>query len=333
MVAQRDMIGLFLLGGTILSIAGQDGPAESTALLEAAGIKGAGAVDIVPWRAVGSQNLTIPDILSLAAEITRRAEDGMAGFVVVQGTDTMEEVAFLLSLLLPASLPLVLTGAMRTADAAGADGPGNLRDALLAVRALAGQNLGPVICMNGELHAARAVRKVDAGRIGAFASAGQGPLGTVVTGRVRLLQRPLPPPPPVGWTGGDALPKVALVTVTMDADPLLLAPFADPRWAGLVVEGVGSGHVPQALATPLAELAAIKPVMLVSRCGQGDTDAAGIYRGEGTAVDLLEKGLIDGGSLQGRKARLLLTLLCAKGGNRDELRRAAAEWAGLGLLP
>lgn len=325
-------IALFLLGGTILSLAGRSDAADATALLRDAGIDAGGPATVIPYRAVASQDLTLADITGLASEIMRLSADGTEGFVIVQGTDTMEEVAFLLSLLLPATVPLVLTGAMRTADTPGADGPGNLRDALLAVRALKNQGLGPVLCMNGELHAARAVRKVDAGRIGAFASAGQGPLSTIVTGRVRLLQRPLPPPAPLPLPAALPLPRVGLLTVTLDADPLLVTAFADPRWQGLVVEGVGSGHVPRALAAPLAELAAAKPVMLVSRCGQGDTDAGGTYRGTGTASDLLGQGLIDGGSLQGRKARLLLTLLCAQGWDPARIRRESAAWAGLGLL-
>lgn len=325
-------INLFLLGGTILSLAGRSDAADAAAVLRDAGIDAGGPVTVTPYRAVASQDLTLADITGLASEIIKLAADGAEGFVIVQGTDTMEEVAFLLSLLLPSSLPLVLTGAMRTADSPGADGPGNLRDALLAVRSLKDQGLGPVICMNGELHAARPVRKVDAGRIGAFASAGQGPLGTIVSGRVRLLQRPLPPPPPLPLPATLPLPRVGLLTVTMDADPLLVTAFNDPRWDGLVVEGVGSGHVPRALASPLAQLAATKPVMLVSRCGQGDTDASGTYRGTGTAIDLLEQGLIDGGSLQGRKARLLLTLLCAQGWQPSRIRQEANVWAGLGLL-
>ncbi len=326
-------ISLFILGGTILSIAGKASPADSAALLQQAGIDPTGPVTVTRWRNVGSQNLQMADLVALAAEINRQAAAGTQGFIVIQGTDTMEETGFLLSLLLPADIPLVLTGAMRTADAPGADGPGNLNDALCAVRALHGLSLGPVICMNGELHAVRHVRKVDAGRIGAFASPGIGPLGTVVTGRVRLLQRPLPQPQSYPLPDLASLPRVALVTVGLDSDPLLIEAFADPAWQGLVVEGVGSGHVPQALAAPLIRLAGQRPVILVSRCGGGDTDADGTYQGEGTAAHLIANGLIDGGPLQGRKARLLLTILLAQpAADHVNVRVAIAPWAALGLL-
>ncbi|SNS18334.1 MULTISPECIES: asparaginase [unclassified Azospirillum] len=325
-------ISLFILGGTILSIAGKASPADSASLLRQAGIDPVGPISVNRWRNVGSQNLRITDLVALATEIERQAAAGTQGFIVVQGTDTMEETGFLLSLLLPADIPLVLTGAMRTADAPGADGPGNLNDAILTVRALCGLALGPIICMNGELHGVRHVRKVDAGRIGAFASPGIGPLGTVVTGRVRLLQRPLPQPGPYPLPEPADLPRVALVSVGLDSDPLLIEAFADRQWQGLVVEGVGSGHVPQPLAAPLIRLAGERPVILVSRCGGGDTDAEGTYQGKGTASHLIANGLIDGGPLQGRKARLLLTILLAQAADPASVRAALAPWAALGLL-
>lgn len=332
----RDLTGvttLYLLGGTILSVAGQADMADSDTLLRAAGINGdGGEVEIAPLRSVGSQNLTLADILTLGNDIAARACQGARRFVVVQGTDTMEEAAFLLSLMLPTDAVLVLTGAMRTADAAGAEGPGNLADALLAARALDGRLPGAFVCMGGELHAARFVRKVDAGRIGAFASPGFGPVGTVVTGRVRVYQKPLPTPGNYTWPAGRVVPRVALLSLGLDADPLQVTSLADSAWDGLVVEAMGSGHVPQPLAAPLIVIAATRPVLLVSRCGAGDTDGQGTYQGEGTAAHLLAHGLIDGGWLDGRKARLLLTLLLAQPGGTNAVRTALADWAATGLL-
>lgn len=324
-----DVTMLYLLGGTILSIAGRDAPADAADLLRAAGIDDDGTVHVQPLRAVGSQNLSFADIVDLAARINARHAAGGRAFVVVQGTDTMEETAFLLSLLVPADATVILTGAMRTADAAGAEGPGNLRDALIAARRLRGAATGVMVCMGGELHAARFVRKMDAGRIGAFASPGWGPLGSVVTGRVRLAQRPLPAPGPYVWPAGTPCPRVGLLTLGLDADPLSVEPYAADHWHGLVVEGLGSGHAPRALAAPLLRVAATKPVLLVSRCPQGDTDPHGTYQGKGTAAHLIAGGLIDGGSLDGRRARLLLTVLLAAG--PDRVGAELAAWAGLGL--
>lgn len=320
---------LYLLGGTILALAGKSDAADSAALLRAAGISTGGPVTVRPLMSVGSQNLRIDDIRLLAREIQARHADGVRAFVVAQGTDTMEETSFLLSLLAPADATIIMTGSMRTADAPGAEGPGNLRDALIAARALAGKRPGVLVAIAGELHDARLVRKMDSGRIAAFGSPGWGPVGSIITGRVRLAMTPLPAPGPYDWPADKAGGRVGLLTIAMDADPLSVLPYADAAWDGLVVEAMGSGHVPQALAAPLAAIAATKPVLLVSRCPQGDTDGHGTYRGEGTAAWLIANGLIDAGSLDGRKARLLLTTLLAA--NRD-VRADMAGWAGMGLV-
>lgn len=326
-----DMTYLYLLGGTILALAGRADAADSAALLRAAGINAGGPVTVHPLRSVGSQNLTLSDIRALAAEIAARHRDGVRAFVVAQGTDTMEETSFLLSLLAPRDATIIMTGSMRTADAPGAEGPGNLRDALIAARALTGQRPGVLVAIAGELHDARLVRKMDSGRIAAFGSPGWGPVGSIITGRVRLAMNPLPAPGPYFWPADKPAARVGLLTVAMDADPLCVAPYADPAWDGLVVEAMGSGHVPQALAAPLAAIAAAKPVLLVSRCPQGDTDGHGTYQGQGTAAWLLANGLIDAGSLDGRKARLLLTVLLADRGAAG-VREEMAGWAGMGVV-
>lgn len=330
MAGPCDMTFIYLLGGTILSLAGKADPADSAALLRAAGIHLEGPVTVRPFRNVGSQNLTLADIRALAADITARHTEGVRAFVVAQGTDTMEESSFLLSLLAPATATIIMTGSMRTADAPGAEGPGNLRDALIAARSLAGRRPGVLVAIAGELHDARLVRKMDSGRIAAFGSPGWGPVASIITGRVRLAMTPLSAPGPYDWPADRGAARVGLLTVAMDADPLSVRPYADRAWDGLVVEAMGSGHVPQALAAPLAAIAANRPVLLVSRCPQGDTDAHGTYQGEGTAAWLITNGLIDAGSLDGRKARLLLTVLLGAG--RD-VRAAMAGWASLGVVP
>lgn len=324
-----DTTFVYLLGGTILAQAGRADPADSDALLRAAGIQVGGPVRVEPLRSKGSQNLTMADIRALATEIIARHAQGAPAFVVAQGTDTMEETAFLLSLLVPADATIILTGSMRTADAPGAEGPGNLRDALIAARTLAGRRPGVLVAIAGELHDARLVRKMDSGRIAAFGSPGWGPVGAIITGRVRLAMSPLPAPGPYAWPMDRAAGRVGLLTIALDADPLCVAPYADVAWDGLVVEAMGSGHVPEALAAPLAGIAAAKPVLLVSRCPQGDTDSHATYLGDGTAAWLLSHGLIDGGNLDGRKARLLLTVLLAAG---VDVRDAMGQWAGMGLV-
>ena len=96
----------------------------------------------------------------LARRVVEHAARAGDGIVVMHGTDTMEETVYLIDLVLPAgSVPVVLTGAQRTAADADADGPRNLRDAIRLAMAPEARGLGAVVCFAGEIHAAREVAR------------------------------------------------------------------------------------------------------------------------------------------------------------------------------
>ena len=319
-------VTILSLGGTILSRSGSSDPVPLASLQE----DGMEAVSFVQVAQLGSNALGFDDIRALAADIVaRHQEDPHQAFVLVQGTDTLEETSFLLDLLLPRAIPLVATGAMRTADALGADGPANLADAIVAARAIAARPDGVMVCMASELHSAALVRKTDAMRPGAFTSPGYGPLGYVAEGRCRLLLRA------AAWPGPYRLrdrprPLVGLLVLALDTSPaeveaLLAAPFD-----GLVVAGLGAGPTPPALEPLLAEAGRRLPVVMATRSGQGEV-AAGTYVGAGTTHNLLAQGVMAGGFLDPRKARILLTVLLWAGYSGDLLRKELTAWRDLAV--
>ena len=127
---------------------------------------------------VGSQNMTHAVWARLAQRIdTLCADPSIDGIVVTHGTDTLEETAYFLSLVIRHDKPLVLVGAMRPATAPGADGPANLYHAVALAGCAAAVGRGPLVVMNEDIHYAREIQKVACAGINAFASPNRGRAG------------------------------------------------------------------------------------------------------------------------------------------------------------
>ncbi|MBA4013893.1 MAG: asparaginase [Phenylobacterium sp.] len=269
-----------------------------------------------------SVELGFEDVAALAERIRAAVAGGAQGVVVTQGTDTLEETAYLLDLLLDLAEPVVVTGAMRDPTKPGAEGPANLAAAIRVAASPAARGLGVVAVMNDEIHAARFVAKRHTHKTSAFGSGTIGPLGWVVEDRVRIAFRPAERTPTVIWKG--APPRVILLPMVFGGDPQSLRDLTREPVAGMVVEAVGGGHVPFAMVEPLAQLAAKAPVVLASRTGAGET-LEKTYGYAGGEIDLLGRGLIGAGLLDARKARLLLSLLLGAGASREEIAEAFAR--------
>jgi L-asparaginase len=268
-------------------------------------------------------------LIGLAGELREAFAAGLDGAVVVQGTDTIEETAFLLDLLVPADAPLVVTGAMRGPQAPGADGPANLLAAVTVAASPQARGLGTLVVLNDQVHAARFVTKAHTALPSAFASPLTGPLGLVAEGRAAIHLRPrrteaiaLPPGAP-----GQADSQVALLRMTLGDDDRLLRALPALGYRGAVIEGMGAGHVPAGVVEACAALAGRMPVVLASRVHAGPAFTQ-TYAYPGAEVDLLGRGLIPGGSIGGPKARLLLSLLLRTGLAGAALREAFAARAG-----
>ncbi|WP_029351538.1 asparaginase [Bosea sp. 117] len=313
------------LGGTITmkrDPAGGIVPALGAADLVAA-IPGLADVAEIEARSplkLPSPSLTPTQIAGVAAEIRAGFKAGFDGAVVIQGTDTIEETAFALDLLIEDERPVVVTGAMRGPEAPGADGPANLLSAAIVAASAAARGLGALAVLNDEIHAARAVRKAHTALPSAFVSAAPGPLGLVAEGRARFHAR-LPRGPHFELPGGTDLPRVALAKMTLGDDGGLVAATPDLGYAGLVIEGMGAGHVPAEIADMVGYVASKIPVVLASRTLGGPVFTK-TYGYAGSEIDLLARGLIPAGSLQGPKARLLLMFALAAGLDRDEVAAA-----------
>lgn len=316
-------VAVVSLGGTIATIPGADGtgaiiglsPAELAAAVP--GLAGAGVeLDLTDLRRLPGASVTFDDLWQAAATARSLVAGGAAGIVVTQGTDTIEEAAFLLDLVWTEQAPVVVTGAMRYPSLAGADGPANLLAAVRVAASPQARGLGCLVVMADQVHAARWVRKTHTASPAAFASPAAGPVGYVAEGEPRIWWRPaarstLP-------TAGDpGRVPVALLTVSLGDEGELLAGVGD-RFAGAVVAGFGVGHVPESMVEPLHRLAERIPVVLASRIGAGPV-LASTYGFAGSEADLRARGLIGAGFLDPYKARILLRLLLSAGADRARI--------------
>lgn len=202
--------------------------------------------------------------------------------VITHGTDTLEETAWFLHQVLPPGKPVVLTCAMRPATALLADGPQNLRDAVAC--AFDAQASGVLVVAAGQVHGARAVRKLHPYRVDAFSSADHGVLGWVEEGQVRWQRDTQTAQAPAGVFSGllqslpdaaAAWPWVEVVSSHAGADGRAVDGLLALGVEGLVVAATGNGTLHQALEPALQRaLHAGVPVWISTRCGEGQLVAA-----------------------------------------------------------
>lgn len=315
-VRQLPILAMGALGGTLSMLT--DGQGEgvtprlsSEALL--AGLpqlKGLASINAQTLHLLPSASLTFTQLMDVLHWAKAQVAQGAQAVVLTQGTDTLEQVAYFLDLLWPHQAPLILTGAMRSPDQPGADGPANVLAAVQVALAVESRGRGVQVVINDQVHAAAHVRKVDSLAMSAFASPHFGPQGLMVEGKVCYLK-------PV--RARTVLPEplrldhcVALLEAGLCADTLLLAQVAESGYAGLVIAGFGAGHVSQEWASDVARLSRMMPVIVASRTGAGST-ALRSYGFKGGEIDLQHQGALMAGFLCPRKCRVLLWLLIGCG--------------------
>ena len=235
----------------------------------------------------------------------------LAGVVITHGTNTLEETAWLLQLLIDDPRPVVLVGAMRPATALSADGPLNLFQAIQVAVSSAARCQEVLVVMDGQIHAAKAVTKISTQGVSAFASPGSGPLGWVDDHGVHLHavhaasvpeSRPKPFAQlqlPKHWPG------VAIVYGCVDPSVDGITALLGAGVEGLVFTGTGAGQLSEKERSALKAWNGPLPLMLRStRCCSGP-----VY---GDA-DQAQFGLLPAGSLNPQKARVLLILALIAG--------------------
>lgn len=274
-------------------------------------------------------SLSPHDVLAAVDWALAEVDDGAAGVVIAQGTDTLEETAYLADLHWNRPEPLVFTGAMRPPGQPSADGPANLVAACRVAVADAGRQAGVLVVLNDEIHRARAVRKDHSTALGAFSSPVVGPIGTLIEGRVTVHRQPIVDAKLARPTWD---PYVPVLETYFGDDGATLRAARDAGAHGVTIAAFGVGHVSASMAAEIERTAHDIPVVVSSRTRAGGT-LRHTYGFEGSEMDLTKRGAILSGALDHRKSRILLWALLASGVPAPEVRVSFEDIAGSGSLP
>ncbi len=323
-------IMLLTTGGTIASTAAEDGRSAAGAL---SGETLAAQISLPSGLSLGvrsvfqkpSNAVTLDDLCTLRAQCQALIDEGgLAGIAITHGTDTLEDTAwFLESTLDTRGLPVVITGSQRVPHAPGTDAFVNLRNAILVAAHPDARDLGVLVAFNESIFAAGTARKVSSFQVNGFGAPGLGCLGVIDNENLTLYQRPVRLPVlPAGSLR--ELPPVDIIATSLGARPALLEAAVQAGARGLVIDGLGRGHVPpEWMPAVRAAIAAGVVVLVCSSTLHGPLYQT--YDFTGSLHELETAGAIGVSNLTARKARLRLAILLGTGVHQPQALRDAFE--------
>lgn len=257
---------------------------------------------------IGSQDIGWPQWQALHAACAEAlADPAVDGVIITHGTDTAEETAFLLDLTLPATKPVVLVGAMRPADAVGADGMRNFANAVKVASDPAAAGRGVMLVMGDAVLGARDARKAATSSIDAFRTFPRGPLARVTPAGIDWFGPPHRMGEAARYPFPQALPRVAILTAGAGMDAQPVEALLGIGCKGMVLAGMGQGNAPASVIAALSRAAASGvPVVRSTRVDEGLVD-------RNVEVDDDALGLVAARALGPARARMLLMVLVANG--------------------
>ncbi|WP_395002559.1 asparaginase [uncultured Helicobacter sp.] len=284
-----------------------------------------GALATLQWEQVAnidSADMTDSLWLTLAKRVNALlAQEHIDGVVITHGSDTMEESAFFLQLVVASPKPVVLTGAMRPSNAISADGAKNLYNAIALASHSNARNKGVMIVMNDRIQSARYGAKTHTHNLDALTSPNSGDMGYILDGRAHFYYT-LPLHTTQRTFCVDTLtqlPKVAILySYANDYSGVAARALYAAGIEGIIVAGSGAGSIHRAHKEVLQELMQQGLVVVVStRVGCGIVQVGGVDS---------KRGFISARSLNPQKARALLLLALTRTRNPAEIAQIFGEY-------
>ncbi|WP_297631757.1 asparaginase [uncultured Clostridium sp.] len=267
------------------------------------GIEGHAEIENYSFSSLPSPHVTpkiMLDLARYAQELVDR--DDIDGVVITHGTDTLEETAYFLDLVVKTKKPIIVTGAMRSSSELGYDGPFNLATSICTAISEEAIDRGVIVCFNGELNAAKEVTKANSMALNAFRTPNFGPIGIVDNNKVIFYRK--------AKRGMKLIPEkiekdVALIKCVAGMDDSFINYSVEKGVGGIVIEALGRGNIPPQMVRGVKNALDQKiPVVIVSRCFEGRVFES--YGYEGGGKQLRDMGVIFGDNMPGQKARIKL---------------------------
>ncbi|MHB1947622.1 MAG: asparaginase [Gammaproteobacteria bacterium] len=274
---------------------------------------------------IDSSDITTQHWLTLAKKVNQLLQEPhVKGVVITHGTDTLEETAYFLDLVIKSKKPVVLVGSMRAASSLSPDGPLNLFNAVEVANSPKSIGKGVLVVMNDTIYDARDVTKTNTSMVNTFFAPNGGAIGHVNYGEVefvRSVMRKHTIDTPFDVSTLTELPEVEIIYECAGSSGKLLRAAIDLAPAGIVIAGTGNGNI-TARDKALMVLAREKGIEIIrsSRTGSGKVTYDN--------VDQLDSkiGLIPGDNLNPQKARILLMLSLTLPRKELELRNSFLKY-------
>ncbi len=268
---------------------------------------------------VGSQDMSVAIWIKLANRINELlATDDVDGIVITHGTDTQEETAFFLNLVVKSDKPVVTTGSMRPSTAVSAEGPLNLYNAVAIAADTKAKGHGVLVVMNDQIHSAHGVTKTNTTSVQTFMSPMHGLTGAVLYGKHEFYHEPHgihTTNSEFSLDGVTTLPRVDIVYGAVDSPADLIEASIKSGARGIVIAGVGNGNM------NAATLAACKKAAATGIKVVRSTRVPTGYVLRNAEVNDDENGTIASDELNAQKSRVLLMLALLKERSTEEVQR------------
>ena len=273
---------------------------------------------------VGSQDMSFDIMVKLARRINElSATKKVNGIVITHGTDTMEETAYFLNLVVKTDMPVVLVGSMRPSTAVSADGPLNLYNAVGVAADPNAKGRGVLLVMNDWIHSAQTLTKVSTTAVQTFMSPIRGLIGTSAYGVndwYRYPDQKFGLKSEFSVDGVATLPRVDIIYADVDMPADLIDASVERGAKGIVIAGVGNGNMPK-VALDACARASKKGVVVVR-----STRVATGTVGRNVECNDDELGLVASYNLNPQKSRVLLSVALLKPRKLDEIQRIFIDY-------